>query len=1528
MAVSELVARVRARVAAARRDGDPAAVLDAVDAALDAVRQLADRVSPVGDDLAELCAVEGALWHDRYALGGAAADLDRAVEAGRRGVRSTTDVRRRGDRLTSLMTALATRYESGRSAADLTELVDTAELAADHPGLDDRRRRPAARTAAEALRERSTRTGDLADLRRAVARHEQCGTLTPTTDPEHALYISALTEARYALVERTAPTARSEPTSGQRPALTLRMVDPTADGWTWELSTGGEPVATRRVTFRGGPWSELFEDLSGYLSRYAVPELDPQHLRDMLRPVGQWVTRELLGPELAGQLADRLPATLTVRLDPAWHRLLGSPLELAVVDGRSLAERGTSVVYGVDGAASGPSGSPLRVLAVFPLPNDTAPLGLRAERLAVEDVVRRAVAAGQPVELTCLQYGVTRHTLRRVVAGGDWDVVHVAGHGQHSGLLLEDEAGGSDPVSSDDLVELLSPLAGRTALVVLGCCSSGANRAARLLGQLEGAPARTTGDGDPAAPERAHGLAARLTAALGASVVAMRFAVDDDAARDYAIGLYEGLLLDGLSVDQASLRSVTGVRGGAGNGALAVLAPVTPVLYAPGTPPGVLLPAVSPEHPVPPASAAGSLFVGRTALLARMWALLGPAGDAPALALVGPPGIGKTACAREFAATAGRAFDRVVPLDLTESPTPAEAARALLAGLGRPDGDWAAVRAVLAGGRILVVVDPLDGVLGEDAAVPPEWREALAALVDHGGASRVLFTARRTVDALPAGCVSVPVGVLSGTEATALFAALPNLGRMLRASRAVPPGTAPELLLTVSRVLVTTNGHPGLLRTFDTFGTDLVRLHDAYADFTRLATGTGPPVPGPRWRRVVAGGRWARASLARLTADQRVLLLLLATLPHYAQHLLDEHWPGWWRRHGGSGDPPPTGPLLQQLSDTLLMVTGPTGTDGFHRVDPIVAAQLAETPPDRTAVADVHAAVADLHLLLWWRAATDPPDGGPVSTVAAANAALWAATALAEAGRLDEAAHVLVAQLDLDPPMDLVRTLAVGGRGLYHRATEPRTRATAALAYGLALARYSPDAGHRHLTTLYELYRSDHPDVAARAGVGMLGLQLDLGRTEAFSPLADQVAQLVPDGGDLRAGLALQLRYERLRHLLLCDEPESALAGAEALLAEYDTPTPAADPPPGPAAATPAEATARMVRHLAVDRALTSAILACGMLGRPEDQLRYAEQLWMERARRRDTPESLAEAMLHKANALGQLGRFAEARRFLDRCQREFSRHPGFEHLTIAVTLRVALDVQDGQSTDLESLHRQLLALRYRIGDALVMLASAHLALYGAMVTRLSTQDDAGTDEKEPSSAALAGHLLAAVAALWVAGQRTAARRALDEWDIVLADLREEDPSQRWDFAWIDRTLAEELGWAAPLAERLRQHSGDRLAEAEESFLGLIDTMFEADRARQEERQDRIRAAREELAPVFEVILAAAQGDPDARAELEEACQRWAQDEATRPWAEAFRALANGCDLETLIDLVAVDGVTILAPLLRDLAALNHIHLP
>jgi hypothetical protein len=328
--------------------------------------------------------------------------------------------------------------------------------------------------------------------------------------------------------------------------------------WRWRLTdAAGVFLADHQVAFDTTAWQfEAFTDLYRYLRWNTSPDRRLAHEAELVGRVGEWIGTQVLGP-VATVLAG---AGRPVRLElPSGAALLGYlPWELAVIDGRTLARHGVNVI--VDQQPRRQRGKAdlrerLRMLAVFSLPEDAGALNLRKERFELAQLVQEIAAVNnKAIELRVLQYGATRERLENaLLEEAGWDVVHLSGHGLPAGLLLENDAGRRDLISSTDLVDLLDLCADQIKLVTLSACESAAVKANENL-QMLGLPVPAV---DPATRTDHNpgswlpSVAAALVAHLDCAVLAMRYPVEDDFAIALARSFYDLLLGKGQPVSRA-----------------------------------------------------------------------------------------------------------------------------------------------------------------------------------------------------------------------------------------------------------------------------------------------------------------------------------------------------------------------------------------------------------------------------------------------------------------------------------------------------------------------------------------------------------------------------------------------------------------------------------------------------------------------------------------------------------------------------------------------------------------------------------------------------------------------------------------------------------------------------------------------------------------------------------------------------------------------------------------------------------------
>lgn len=644
------------------------------------------------------------------------------------------------------------------------------------------------------------------------------------------------------------------------PTLHLTLTDYLdATRWRWVLNDSrGSFLADHDVQL--DPTSREyggFLDLSKYLD-YHQPINPPEA---QLAELGAWI-----GDQVFGGLRDALwqnraaPAVaVQVVVPQAAKDLLLRPFELArFADGKSFREAGVRFVYQLEGApdptrAKPPAENALRILAAFSLPVRANPLNLRRERYGLQRLVRDLKQTrGLGIELRVLQYGATRDVLQDAMEEGEgWDIIHLSGHGERGELLLEDDSGGSDTIDADELGELLDPARARLKLLILDACYSGAGShlAARAQVGLDQTPTRQEGaEGDPlsetvqtALPSLAQTLSQRLDCAA----LAMRYPVGDGFATELMLSLYEKLLERRQPLPAALHLALDDALGA--DVPRPPLSPATPVLAGPRAADLLLAPPQRPAQDfVLPTVGLGiafppepERFVGRLQPMLRASQALAPRSDKRGVLFYGMPGAGKTACALELAYRhAERRFQGYVwyrapeaDSDITNAlfnlmqdiQTQLNAPQlGLTTALDDPEhfrrSTLPRLRALLQQNSLLLALDNLETLL----TASNRWRDSLwgdlmAALLSHGGSSRVVLTSRRRPDDLtdhPTLQVE-PIHALSFAESVLLARELPHLKRLFDDEGGL------ALLRETLRVV---QGHPKLLELTDSLAADRTAL--------------------------------------------------------------------------------------------------------------------------------------------------------------------------------------------------------------------------------------------------------------------------------------------------------------------------------------------------------------------------------------------------------------------------------------------------------------------------------------------------------------------------------------------------------------------------------------------------------------------------------------------------------------------------------------------------------------------------------
>jgi len=116
---------------------------------------------------------------------------------------------------------------------------------------------------------------------------------------------------------------------------------------------------------------------------------------------------------------------------------------------------------------------PLPVLVVFANPHGTSPLRLSEEDRAITESIRRSRQRDAITLTKC--HAATVHDLSRALLDEEFRIVHISGHGTHSGLVLEENDGSRFVVPQAALAKTFSAYAspnGPLECVILNACYS------------------------------------------------------------------------------------------------------------------------------------------------------------------------------------------------------------------------------------------------------------------------------------------------------------------------------------------------------------------------------------------------------------------------------------------------------------------------------------------------------------------------------------------------------------------------------------------------------------------------------------------------------------------------------------------------------------------------------------------------------------------------------------------------------------------------------------------------------------------------------------------------------------------------------------------------------------------------------------------------------------------------------------------------------------------------------------------------
>lgn len=1314
-------------------------------------------------------------------------------------------------------------------------------------------------------------------------------------------------------------------------ALVLSVEDYTGpQQWRWLLTDqeSGRPLADHQVSL--DPQADDYVAFTG-LYRYqrwnAVPDMRTASEAEIVTRVGAWAGREALGHAVGRAIADAAPVTVRVIVPPEAGFLLGWPLELAHAGGRPLAARGdVTLVYdlraplashGADPESGGarPETRPVRLLAVFSLPTETSVLALRRERYELARLVRRiGTRERRQVEVTFLQYGVTRKRLADVVDSGDgWDVLHLSGHGGAGLFLLETEDGSPDRVSTSDLVAMLRPLRRRVRLAIMSACESaaattaetlrwvGLTEQAEQLEQQDAAALAAGGQGDQEPEEVMTGIARALVAELGCAVVAMRYPVTDDFAIAFTGHLYERLLGRAQPLGTALARAIPDAAGPHPSAARPAICLATPVLIgqhaadlrlpAPRGRP-LLDPAEVRMERFPPER---ERFVGRAGEMARASAVLAAGSGQTGVLLHGMAGSGKTACALELAYRHQDSFAAVAFWQAPERDDEFGAALASLAsalevqlgGYGFAMADKITtiesleaflprLRALLEASGILLVLDNLETLLTpEDTWRDPRWGPLITALTGHRGESRVILTSRIPPAQVAVPVLVLPVHALSLDESAALARELPGLRALLHAD-ASPLRDADQAVVErdrglVRRVLHVVQGHPELLEFADAAADDPVRLqaHLAAAESTAAS---GGQVLGAFFRdgttSLDAGqlldtlAAWTASALAALPEPARLMAQFLAFAEDDDRQsgIIDANWEDVWRRLGQPGDPPYPAPLLAALAGAALIQAEPAQHDGdggepavLYRVHPGVAQAIRVTAgPDLRAATDTELAA------FWNTVATQARqrEGGEAGQVIV-RAGLAAAPYLIRLQAWDTAVGLLQEALVRDESPGTVQVILPPLRAIAGAVPGPASLgllARALMSVDPAQAEQMLRDGLARATA-----RADWPNVAAFASMLVRLLREALRLREALDLAEKQAGYTRQAGFGPWTQLADQARS--LEILVRMGEHQQVLAEVPALRAQMQ------DLPEQPG------------RNEAVDpwnvrESLLTTGRSAALVARDWQQCLdlNAAVLASMQARQAGAHE-IARFQYNDYSPLLRLGRLGDAERLLAGCQQVFEEHGDLAQLGKVLSARADLESQRGNQTAALAFERTAIRYSYATSDPRDI-AISHFNLAGYL--RNARADPA----------AQRAHLLAATLIDYLAGMAGEVRTDL----VALArDLAGNDGQ-----VLLPGTLAEVIT-VAEQTEGVRL--GDLITALEpdtQAAAAALARILEDASARPAGQDDSIGQHLQEWQPVIAGIVGAAGGDQQAAEALAPFLDQAAQSQDWAALAAVLRRIVDG----------------------------------
>lgn len=656
-------------------------------------------------------------------------------------------------------------------------------------------------------------------------------------------------------------------------------------------NSAGVQIAFRQTDFNSISVSHqrgLF-DLRNYLHLFVEPGKEHAAMAE----IGVCIAEQVLGEKIFAALYQATSQrTLRIELPGATdtENLLAAalarvPWEIARPNRTSgtLGERSllVRVVHDMQAPTSTPielkADEPLRVLFVFAESRGSRPLGARKERRELLRLFEKEIYPQRRVVAHFLTHGVTRERLtEQIQENGGYHIVHWSGHGNMNQLELCKPGGKRDLLTGQELLALFNQAGGfLPRLFFLSACHSGdilrvkdwneflSVAKGKEPGTKEGGTNESESkDLDLADQPGYTGTAHALLQGGVPSVVAMRYAVGDDYAREAAVEFYRALLAHAqpknVAVALTMARQAMLDFKKHDSARFSVCDHATPILYGEEQP-GITIakghsPGLNPRNPrlqqiVELTTTGHEHFVGRT------WELVGLGADfigsstgaevKPIAVITGLGGMGKTALTAEALALWESKFNWVLlfqakPNRLEFEKTlwdihrmlngelklyrehvqanPADAIhREATAEFTGPERLQRLTRNLLRALKdepILIVLDNFETNLKAadpattlSACQDKAWDDCLALLANElvGSPSRILITCRRPLAALAEGAAHpVQLGPLPGGEAALYLREQPTLSRM------VFGGDGADMELAI-RLLSASRFHPLLM---------------------------------------------------------------------------------------------------------------------------------------------------------------------------------------------------------------------------------------------------------------------------------------------------------------------------------------------------------------------------------------------------------------------------------------------------------------------------------------------------------------------------------------------------------------------------------------------------------------------------------------------------------------------------------------------------------------------------------------------